>query len=391
MTTTTNGLTPIPKPSRHGTNGNDLTTSPTGAYKFPATIDADTLQQTEIAESRILVHSLLAAGDKATLCGGSKSNKTWILLQWALAMAQGTEFLGLKCETSNVLFVNLELKDATIRRRIIDIRKQIGDASAAQLHLWNLRGHTYGPFDVIFAEILLRAKEGKYDVVIIDPIYKFYGELQENNAADMAKLFSAFDRLATESGAAVIMGHHFSKGNQASKEAIDRSSGSGVFGRDPDVIITVTPLDESEGFNAFSFEAACRDQPPLPPFGFKREHPLIVRCDDLNPSKLKRFGGRPSTSSVEDIVDILEKNGGPMTYTAWAKACSKLKISISKATFARRHQQAISEKLIKKAGKQWVPSGYIQSPTENIDKPVTRVMPKAKRQIGTKTTRSTKT
>jgi len=36
-----------------------------------------------------------------------------------------------------------------------------------------------------------------------------------------------------KTGAAVGFGAHYSKGNQAGKEAIDRVSGSGVFARDP--------------------------------------------------------------------------------------------------------------------------------------------------------------
>ncbi len=42
---------------------------------------------------------------------------------------------------------------------------------------------------------------------------------------------------------AVAYCHHHSKGSQASKNAIDRASGSGVFARDPDAIIDMTRLD----------------------------------------------------------------------------------------------------------------------------------------------------
>ena len=43
-----------------------------------------------------------------------------------------------------------------------------------------------------------------------------------------------------QSGAAILYAAHFSKGNQAGKDAIDRISGSGVFGRDADTLIILT-------------------------------------------------------------------------------------------------------------------------------------------------------
>ena len=64
----------------------------------------------------------------------------------------------------------------------------------------------------------------------------------ENNAYDMAKFVNQFDKIATELGCALIYAHHFSKGAQGAKTSMDRSSGSGVFARDPDAILTATAL-----------------------------------------------------------------------------------------------------------------------------------------------------
>src|SRR3954470_23651854 len=47
--------------------------------------------------------------------------------------------------------------------------------------------------------------------------------------------------LAIPSG---CMAGHFAKGNAAAKETIDRISGSGVFARDPDSLITFTKHEE---------------------------------------------------------------------------------------------------------------------------------------------------
>jgi len=46
--------------------------------------------------------------------------------------------------------------------------------------------------------------------------------------------------------AASVFGAHFSKGNQAGKESIDRISGSGVFARDPDTILVIEVARKAE-------------------------------------------------------------------------------------------------------------------------------------------------
>ncbi|WP_270344759.1 hypothetical protein [Enterococcus thailandicus] len=51
---------------------------------------------------------------------------------------------------------------------------------------------------------------------------------------------------STELGCAVIYCHHHSKGSQGGKNSMDRSSGSGVFARDPDAILDLIELPLTE-------------------------------------------------------------------------------------------------------------------------------------------------
>ena len=51
----------------------------------------------------------------------------------------------------------------------------------------------------------------------------------ENGTHEMAALMNSIEHLAVETVAGVAFAAHYSKGNQAAKEAIDRVSGSGVF------------------------------------------------------------------------------------------------------------------------------------------------------------------
>lgn len=104
-----------------------------------------------------------------------------------------------------------------------------------------MRGHSI-PMDKLTPKLIRRAQKEKFDAVIIDPIYKVLTG-SENDAEQMAKFTNNFDKVAMELGTSVIYCHHHSKGAQGGKSSMDRSSGSGVFARDPDAILDLIELD----------------------------------------------------------------------------------------------------------------------------------------------------
>jgi RecA-family ATPase len=124
------------------------------------------------------------------------------------------------------------------------------------IDIWNLRGNAV-PLDKLAPKLIRRASARGYVAVIIDPIYKtLTGD--ENSAEDMALFCNQFDRIATALGAATIYAHHHSKGSQGGKRSIDRSSGSGVFGRDPDAVMDLIELDISKDRREVLFNHAAR-------------------------------------------------------------------------------------------------------------------------------------
>ena len=190
-----------------------------------------------------LIQGVLRKGHKLLLSGPSKAGKSFALIELCIAIAEGTEWLGLQCAPGGVLYVNLELDRASCLHRFQDVYKAMGvtPRNPDAIDIWNLRGRSC-PMDKLSPKLIRRSLKKGYTAVIIDPIYKVITG-DENSADQMAAFCNQFDKICTELGCAVIYCHHHSKGSQGQKRSMDRASGSGVFARDPDALLDLIELD----------------------------------------------------------------------------------------------------------------------------------------------------
>lgn len=192
-----------------------------------------------------LIAGLLREGHKMLLAGPSKAGKSFALIQLAIAMAEGSEWLGWPVKQGRCLYVNLELDPRSSKHRFWSIYKEHGaKPKGGMIDVWNLRGNSTA-LDKLTPKLIRRALKRSYKAVIIDPIYKVLTG-DENAAAEMANFCNHFDKICLALSAATIYCHHHSKGSQGQKSSRDRSSGSGVFARDPDAIIDLLELDIDE-------------------------------------------------------------------------------------------------------------------------------------------------
>lgn len=194
-----------------------------------------------------LIHGLLRQGHKMLIAGPSKAGKSYMLINLCISLAEGMPWLGWPTERGKVLYVNLELDAPSAFHRFKDVYQALGYAPnhISNIDIWNLRGKAV-PMDKLAPKLIRRAEKEDYIAIVIDPIYKVLTG-DENSAEDMALFTNQFDKIATELDTAVIYCHHHSKGAQGGKKSMDRSSGSGVFARDPDAIIDLAELDITEG------------------------------------------------------------------------------------------------------------------------------------------------
>ena len=272
-----------------------------------------------------LIEGLLRIGHKMLLSAPSKAGKTFLLMNLAVCFAEGLKWLGHQCRQGRVLYVNLELDDATCIHRFKDIYNRMGiePSNAAKITIWNLRGRTM-PMDRLTPVMINRYRDKGYIAVILDPIYKVITG-DENNATEMGEFCAYFDRAAFEISAAMIYCHHHSKGAQNKyANAADRSSGSGVFSRDPDTIIDMVQLktsgtesqyheevsDSAPVISAWEITSTVREFPPSPPMRIWFDYPLH-RIDDtglLADAKYSELGqrgiGRSQKTREGRIVQI---------------------------------------------------------------------------------------
>ena len=189
-----------------------------------------------------LIDGVLRKGHKMLISGPSKAGKSFALIALMIAVAEGKDWMGYPCETGQVMYLNLEIDRPSFEKRVRDVyqAKEWPMEHPDHIDIINLRGMGE-PLDTLTPKLEARLKQKKYDLVIIDPIYKVITG-DENSAGDMGKFCNLFDRIAKAGGCAVAYCHHHSKGGQAHKSAIDRASGSGVFARDPDAIVDMTEI-----------------------------------------------------------------------------------------------------------------------------------------------------
>ncbi len=216
-----------------------------------------------------VIEGVIRQGHKMMISGASKSGKSFLLIELAIALAEGTKWLGFQCRKSKVLYVNLEIDPRSLIYRFIDVYEALGiePIHNHDIVIWNLSGESQ-PLNQLAPELIRKAGYLSIDVIILDPIYKvMMGD--ENSATDMARITNIFDKICYETGCTFVYSHHHSKGPQGFKSAMDSASGSGVFARDADAQVDMIQLnlvevpmqndDEDSTATAWRLESSLRE------------------------------------------------------------------------------------------------------------------------------------
>jgi len=300
-----------------------------------------------------IIEGCLHEGCKMIISGSSKAGKTWSLINLAIAASNGMPWLGMPVKQSKVLYLDFELKKFFGTDRIKRVAKAMFKGEIKPNHhldYWPLRGHRTELLDLLTK---IRVDKREYDLIILDPYYKLATGIDENDAKAVGEIVNLIEDFSEETGAAIVFAHHFSKGNKSETDHIDRASGSGVFARDPDAILTLTSHEEEEHLVLETTSRNCPFAPPkvlefsadtFPLFQhkpkleakFRKPGQISTMQKKINEGLSEKFLGlladKPITGKSKVIELLEQQTNNKITDAMWASIynLSKSKINVEK-------------------------------------------------------------
>jgi hypothetical protein len=291
----------------------------------------------------VVIQGLLYQGGKLLISAPSKSRKSFLIFELLYCCANGFQWWGKTVPCGQVLLLNFELMPWEVRARFEMIQSSYEDGNFERIDVVNLRGlqFRYAELDVIARD----AGTQKYVLAGLDPAYKLLAGLRENDSGDITKLLASIEAFASTLDAAAVINHHFAKGDASAKEAIDRASGSGVWARDPDGLISLTPhrLDDH-----YTVTVDVRSFAKPDDFVIRWKHPRFYSQIDADPDELRKpQGGRPPITSLQKFMTCIASDE-EITYSDLIRRSAAI-LKISERTSNRYLTQALSQNLIYKS------------------------------------------
>ena len=335
---------PTPEPARESSAPAAIvappTSTPTPATTTPENESAKTAEKllpnpwTEHIEDAVdimaeelpaiveIVEGIMASQSKLVIASGAKSFKTYLTIDMVFAVSHGIPWLGRKTRRTKVLYVNLELKTETYKRRVQAIAKARGVVVEEGwfFHL-SLRGKMAGVFvSELVSRILQIVAQYQIGLVVIDPVFKANTEGDENSSRDQTVFFNQLDRITTEGGCTLVLNDHFAKGNQSEKDPLDSIRGSSAKMGDLDAAM-ILRKHQVEG--CFRVDMIHRELPPVAPFCLGWRYPLMELRTDLDPDAMKKPKvGKPLSYDLTELLSYIQETTAEksMSISAWSKA-----------------------------------------------------------------------
>lgn len=202
----------------------------------------------EIPDTSWLIEGVIPKELVSVVVGASGAGKTWVCLSLLRAWATGEAWMGkyraLRCRAG---FLDAEDGWRGVKVRWMQLDAGMGKlADDAELPLWISE---IGAFDIIepdYQNALAQAMRG-LDVVIIDSLAQAHA--YDENSADMRIIMQTFEKLARDTGCAVVLCHHSGHDKtrgRGSSTIKDRAQAQIVLSRDEGMPVTYLKLEKSK-------------------------------------------------------------------------------------------------------------------------------------------------
>ena len=177
-----------------------------------------------------LIDRLIPSGCVVLFSGREGTMKTWLALDWARAVAEGTNWLSRPCEAGGVLYLDAEMPKDLFLSRLHGI------GGSTNLNIWRWQDTS---FPVTLTDRGLRVAAQSHRLIVVDTLRRFMGDKEENSSTDMADITKSLRQL-TRSGATVIVLHHAKKDPEHAGYRGSTELGAGV-----DIVLHIERTDRS--------------------------------------------------------------------------------------------------------------------------------------------------
>ncbi len=155
--------------------------------------------------------------------------------------------------------------------------------------------------------------------------------------------------MATKHDVALWVPCHYSKGNQASKDPIDRIAGAGAFARAADGVVLMSEQADKES-KSYVMDFVLGRHGDIAPFVVTLNWPLLTVNEGLKPV-IKRLGRKGAEMKYDEEM-LLKCLKVGMTTGEHFKAALK-EYGMSRATFNRLRESLEKNRRLTKRGWKW--------------------------------------
>ena len=187
----------------------------------------------EIIPKKYILDGIIEAGSIVMIAGKEKIGKTYTLEHLALSMSAELPWMGhatMLDEKGGVLWVNLDMKRDTARRRTNEItygicetlgkpfdKKLFSNFYMIHSETFRKQGFDSLTFDgnaektILEMERFIKDKQYNIKVCFIDSMIEIIGNLNENDSGDIGRMFQRIYQIRDETGCSFILIHHNTK------------------------------------------------------------------------------------------------------------------------------------------------------------------------------------
>jgi hypothetical protein len=226
-------------------------------YIPTSTGDNDSLSAflSEDTKRRYIIPEVLAENTINLIVGLPESRKSWLLLDLALGIASGTDWLGrFKCEPKKVMIIDQERPRQEMQRRLKALL--IGKNLELQTLEDNLVPKTGTAtrinLEVSYQALCHKIEQLKPDVLLIDSLKTFQTGVITDNTS-MQAVFERFKELRDKYNLTILILHHENKGayiraREGREVTAETIAGAGSIAEVPENIFIVTKHDDDSSF-----------------------------------------------------------------------------------------------------------------------------------------------